>query len=68
MMPKATVPPLAPMVPFQCPATLEADMDDPDGLKVAFQPLLKLCPGPKVQVKSHPWIGVPVLLVTVMLA
>jgi len=66
--PKATLPPLALMVPFQCPAGLTADMLEPEAVNWAFQPVEKACPGPKVQVRFQPLMAALPLLVMVISA
>ena len=66
--PKAAVPPLAPILPFQWLATLEADMAEPVDANVAFQPLPNCSPDPNVQVRFHPLMAALVLLVMVTLA
>jgi len=63
--PKATVPPLAPIVPFQCPAGLEAVTLLPEVAKLAFQPAPNASLPAKAQVSDQPLTAVLSLFVIV---
>ena len=66
--PKLTVPPLAPIVPFQWPALLAAEAVEPLCEKFAFQPLVICCPALNVQESVYPCTAVLLLLVTTISA
>ena len=66
--PKATDPPLAPMVPFQCPAGLLAETLAPLCVTVAFQEPVICWPLAKVQVSVQPLMVVALVLVIITFA